>query len=184
MAGGWGPRKDKLTPQPPEPGTVGSFGNRHDDMDADRSPARSRVAECAEKKPEPREDSRGRGRRHQKSPGTRTLYGALPAPAGSKESRGVSPSAPSRPGLPRRSRWSRGGEAERSGGAGGQARPGAGGPAAEWGGTGRAGTLDSSSMRCCCSTICSFRKSTSLSSWLWSRSFRELGLLMMPALCL
>lgn len=120
MASGWGPRKDKLTPQPPEPGTVGSFGNRRDDMDADRSPAWSRVAECAEKKPEPREDSRGMGpEAPEASPGQGPCLGARPAPAGSKESRGVSPSAPSRPGLPRRSRWSRGGKAERSGGAGG-----------------------------------------------------------------
>lgn len=36
----------------------------------------------------------------------------------------------------------------------------------------------------CCSITCSLRKSTSLSSWLWSRSFKELGLLIVPALCL
>lgn len=45
-------------------------------------------------------------------------------------------------------------------------------------------TLESSSMMFCCSITCSLRKSTSLSSWLWSRSFKELGLLIAPLLCL
>lgn len=45
-------------------------------------------------------------------------------------------------------------------------------------------TLESSSMIFCCSITWSLRKSTSLSSWLWSRSFKELGLLIVPALCL
>lgn len=45
-------------------------------------------------------------------------------------------------------------------------------------------TLESSSMMFCCSMICSLRISTSLSSWLWSRSFKELGLRIAPALCL